>query len=263
MGRAPRARNLGLPHDGRRALSESVEARFQEQAESYDEETEWRAHPGILRTVCALAGRGPGKLVELGAGTGLVARVLEESGFTVMGVDISPAMLRRGQSRMTSAVVADAALVPFRPASFDGCVMRQLLHYVDDEVVCGCAYRLVRPGGWLVAAHVTVVDERDMEWWGEVKRFVQPLRRRVYSPSTIDQVVTKAGWRIEACRFITIVRRDSAGVFLSHVDEAERGRVAELIARAVRGAVHFKISWDGSSIAYTQGWYFVRARKDE
>lgn len=244
-------------------MSESVEARFQKQAESYDGETEWRAHPAILGTVRALAGIGPGRVVELGAGTGLVARVLEQSGFTVTGVDISPAMLRRGQSRMTSAVVADVAHVPFMPASFDGCVMRQLLHYVDDVVACGCAYRLVRTGGWLVVAHVTVVDERDIEWWAEVKRCVQPLRRRVYLPSTIEQVVTKAGWRIEACRFMTITRRDSAGVFLRDVDEAKRGRVCELLERAARGTVHFKLSWDGSSIAYTQGWYFARARKDE
>lgn len=65
-----------------------------------------RAAPAILSLLCD-AGVAPGSLViDLGCGSGVLAGELSKSGFSVIGVDISPAMVKLAQEE-----VADAAFV--------------------------------------------------------------------------------------------------------------------------------------------------------
>ena len=52
-------------------------------------------------------------VLEVGIGTGIVALALRQLGFTVVGVDLSPAMAQRARRRLGPVVaVADAAQLP-------------------------------------------------------------------------------------------------------------------------------------------------------
>lgn len=96
-----------------------------------------------------------GLVLDVGCGTGRLARALGELGYEVWGVDISLGMLGqfvgRGAGR---AVVADATNLPFFDGSFDLTVCVALLHHIAHPARVAATIRemvrVTRPGGWVV-----------------------------------------------------------------------------------------------------------------
>src|SRR6266511_2558710 len=97
----------------------------------------------------------PGRVLEVGVGTGIVAAALRARGRQVHGVDLSAAMLRRALDRLGPTVVqADALALPVASAALDNVLFVAALHVIGD--VAGAvaeAARVLRPGGRLVAVY--------------------------------------------------------------------------------------------------------------
>jgi SAM-dependent methyltransferase len=100
--------------------------------------------------------RGRVRALDVGCGTGLFGRMLQEaSGGAVraFGVDVSrrAAAQARGRNGI-SVAVADLTRAPFAPASWDLITMFHVLeHAPDPGAMLDAARRLVAPGGALVA----------------------------------------------------------------------------------------------------------------
>lgn len=112
---------------------------------------------GVVESLGPVAGR---RILDLGCGKGRFSRPLRELGASVVGLDLSAAMLD-GASGI-DRVRASARRLPFGPASFDGVVAVEVFEHlaprsVDD--VCAEARRVLRPGGTLV-----VVDKNACSW---------------------------------------------------------------------------------------------------
>ena len=98
-----------------------------------------------------LLGEGPGRLVDLGCGGGAHAVEFTEHGWTVTGVDVSPAQLELARARGIDVVEADAAALPFDDASFDAAVSMFTHTDVEDfAALVRESARVLRPGGRLV-----------------------------------------------------------------------------------------------------------------
>lgn len=126
-----------------------------------------------------LMGAAPGThLLDVGAGTGDDVRALAAlSGplGRVIGVDISEAMIEtaRGRGGPGEFVVGDAQDLPFPDATFDACRSERVLaHVADPARAIGEMFRVVRPGGRVVAMEADfetlVIDAPD-----------RPLTRRI------------------------------------------------------------------------------------
>jgi len=111
--------------------------------------------------VCAEAGsRGGERVLDLGAGTGLVTLALAPRASSVTALDISPAMLDRLERHAASAgvdnvvpVVGDMRMLPFDDESFDLVASNYAFHHLDDEakeLALSEARRVLVPGGRLV-----------------------------------------------------------------------------------------------------------------
>lgn len=109
----------------------------------------------------ALAGRPLGRLLDIGTGTGRIAKILAPQAEHVVGLDRSPEMLRLARSRLQDLpadkwelVQGDFGALPFPPASFDTVVFHQVLHYAAEPAwPLDEAARVCRPGG-----RVAIVD---------------------------------------------------------------------------------------------------------
>ena len=114
-----------------------------------------------LDLMSPMAGR---SVLEVGCGNGvLLARLAEAVGIngSVVGIDHSEIFVAEAQAKVNSAGCAaivtvqqaDAYDLPFSEASFDlAHCERVLMHLEDPSAALAEMMRVVRPGGWIVAA---------------------------------------------------------------------------------------------------------------
>jgi len=93
----------------------------------------------------------PLRVLDLGAGTGLLTEVVRELGHQVLAVDPSAEMLAQLTARLpdVDAAVGSAESIPADDASVDAVVAGQAAHWFDAEPAAEEIRRVLRPGGVL------------------------------------------------------------------------------------------------------------------
>lgn len=132
------------------------------------------------------------RLLDLGCGLGgFTTRMQEAAGCPVVGLDISPTAVRKGQAaagaRAVSFVAADAGRLPFRQGAFDGVISSELLWYVlpSIEQMLREIAGILRDGG---------------DFW-VTQHFYQPGEQRygrdvMSGPEDCLALIRRAGFRI-------------------------------------------------------------------
>lgn len=151
------------------------------------------------------------RVLEVGCGTGRLARAIADRGTAVTAVDASPEMIRLARNRSSGAASIEFACgdfsdLPFDPGSYDGVVSVATLHHMSFPEAVARMKRLVAPGGvfvlhdlrsptgagdWL-ASGVAAVLNGDAGWW---------IRARVGARRAV-----RAAWREHGARerYLTI-----------------------------------------------------------
>ena len=136
-----------------------------------------------------LLGATPGRrILDVGYGLGddgaAIAKLVAPRG-AVVGVDSSRTMIEAARARHDgveglSFEIVDAAILPFEDARFDACRVDRVLQHVAEPVpVVGEMFRVLRPGGVLVAYdndwETLTVDATDRGLTRRFERLVRPL----------------------------------------------------------------------------------------
>ena len=124
-------------------------------ADAYD-----RSRPGYPAEAAAwLAGGAPARVLELGAGTGLLTTDLVALGHDVLATDPLEPMLRHLSTRLPGVrtAIASAEQIPLPSRSVDVVVSAQAFHWFDLERALPEVARVLRPGGEIAL----VWNERD------------------------------------------------------------------------------------------------------
>ncbi len=135
--------------------------------------------PARKRSLAYLADHPPLDVLVAGVGTGLDLPFLP-SQHRYVGVDLTPAMLRRavrrGAAARFRAVQGDVQRLPFADGAFDAAVLHLILAVVPHPEHCLAeAARVVRPGGPILVFD-KFLRHGEQGWW---KRMLNPLTRRV------------------------------------------------------------------------------------
>lgn len=125
-------------------------------------------------------------VLEVGVGTGRIARPLAEHGIQVVGVDVSPKMLRRlrdqlrpGQVR-PALILADAVALPFRSNSFAAILAFHVFHLVMPlERALEELRRVLAKGGKLIHENTRYGGER--HWDASQAKWQELMAARGYS----------------------------------------------------------------------------------
>lgn len=153
---------------------------------SFGQDPRWR------RFLVSRVGVGPSAhVLDVATGTAMVAReIVAATGARVVGLDLSPDMLRRGVAETSSAGMADRVRflqgdgqrLPFADATFDALTFTYLLRYVDDPAATLAELvRVVRPGG-AVAGLEFDVPKAPWSWaWWVYTRLAMPVVGRAVS----------------------------------------------------------------------------------
>ncbi len=125
--------------------------------------------------------------LDVGCGTGLSAIALLEISSKVVGMDSSAEMVALAPRDARIAYTVGAAeLLPFANAAFDLITISQVIHWLNPEAFLGDAYRVIRPGGWLIVydnffdCNQPRLGPEFQNWFGTyLSRYPKPHRREV------------------------------------------------------------------------------------
>jgi SAM-dependent methyltransferase len=214
-------------------------------AESYDRlrpaDANWRKLFELLVAEGDLAGR---RVLDVGCGTGQVARALTDIGARVWGIDPSSEMLARARETAPRAAFKEgrAEALPFKAGWFERAVFRLVLHLVDRSRALAEARRVLVPGGRVVAA--TFAPEHFERYWlNELFPAVLEIdRRRFPAPAELTRELEDAGFggvRIRALSQHGRIAREEAlerirGRFISTLRLLEEDDFATGLRRAER-----------------------------
>ncbi|MFF9767991.1 class I SAM-dependent methyltransferase [Streptomyces sp. NPDC014636] len=175
---------------------------YEKEADGYDASRGGEARAeAAAHAVLGLIPGGPGRLLDLACGTGIVTRrfAAARPGLRVTGADLTPAMVRMASARLPGAIVrADSRRLPFPDGTFDAVTSIWLLHLLPAAedvraVVAECA-RVLRPGG----VYVTTVDKASAHDVGsdiDVVLAARPRRPVPDAAGTVTAHATRYGLR--------------------------------------------------------------------
>lgn len=101
----------------------------------------------VSELLLGLLGDGPGRVLDAGCGSGLLATPLQVHGWEIVGVDLSAAQLSIAVSRLPVAR-ADVTALPIRPSTLDAVVATHVHTDLPDFAAAVAeSARVLRPGG--------------------------------------------------------------------------------------------------------------------
>jgi ubiquinone/menaquinone biosynthesis C-methylase UbiE len=108
-----------------------------------------------------------GRVLECGAGTGLLLERISRFAGSAVGIDLSPGMLEKARARGLDVREASVTAIPFKDASFDvTCAFKVLAHVPELGRALAEMARVTRPGGVVLAEFYNPLSLR-----GLIKRF--------------------------------------------------------------------------------------------
>ena len=100
------------------------------------------------------------KILEVGIGTGAVAKIISNRIGSLTGIDISKEMISNIDHPNIEAILADVKSLPFNSETFDLIYMRNVLHYIDQpekgfSEICRC----MKPKAYFLLSQVVPPDD--------------------------------------------------------------------------------------------------------
>jgi ubiquinone/menaquinone biosynthesis C-methylase UbiE len=170
----------------------------------------------------------PGKILDLGCGTGEIAAAIDRIGYQVTACDFAEEMIEVARSSHTGTGVnwiclkPDWKVLPFKDGSFDGIVASSVFEYLlDVQAVAAELARVLRPEGVML---LTVPNPRNVvrkiEAWARPVLLSHHNPRWLYRVRQIDSYATYLrlsqnrfeghGWQsvLKTAHFVPMDERD-------------------------------------------------------
>lgn len=106
-----------------------------DQAADFFDQTRGPPPQAMNQLICTLANelKGRRSILDVGVGTGRIAKPLQDQGWDIIGVDIAGRMLEKAVEKGTRNLLrSDACRLPFRDRTFDASVCIHVLHLIGE-----------------------------------------------------------------------------------------------------------------------------------
>ena len=137
------------------------------------------------------------RVLDVGSGTGVpIARYLVQTGFDVVGIDLSKAMVSTAKENVPGATFdqKNMAAIDFPPESFDGLISCYAIIHVPRERHAGIFqsfHRILKPQS------IMLVSVASWEWEEIADYLGVDMFWSHYSPSKTESLIISAGFNIE------------------------------------------------------------------
>lgn len=239
-----------------------VHQHFNKRAETYNHSANWVTDEVLLQKICALAQIRDGwRILDLATGTGKVAQALKGKNREVIGLDITPDMFDQNES-VDELIIGTAHHMPFASDHFDLIVCRQGLQFMDLSLVYPELFRVLKPGGFVVLAHLTSFSNADEEETFLTQRLRNSARVNFFRKTDIPQGLRRLGFQV--LKVEDHGSREEAVAWLQNGAVTEE-EIEQAIGIYRNSNYEFKrlhqLEFDGSKIFETMNMQLVKAVK--
>ena len=192
---------------------DSIRSEFTHQSQTFNVAPAMRSAETLQALIDAMPTGSDQRWLDAACGSGLVARALAPRVGSVLGVDLTEAMIdlarreaRREGLANAEFALGDATRLELPDSLFDGAVTRFSLHHIPlpGRMVAEMA-RVVRPGGAVMLAdHVHADDHDGAHWQEEIERLRDPSHWSCLTHRTIQELGRRTGLEPEAERVVPI-----------------------------------------------------------
>ena len=164
----------------------------------------------------------PGRLLDVGTGSGWLLEHMSALGWKAEGLDFDPRAIELARARGLTVHRGGLLDARFAPESFDAVTMSHSIEHVHDPVAwLSEARRILRPGGRLAIATPNTrsfLHRRFGEHWFPLE---PPRHLHLFNRQALESALRKSGFR--QFRLFTS-SRDAAGVFFASHAIRKSGR---------------------------------------
>lgn len=154
----------------------------------------------------------PGRLLEVGCGSGRFLNRMRDAGWTVQGIDFDPGAAAHVERKYGIHVsVGSLADMHFPDAAYDVVAMSQVIEHVHDPLaLLKQCHRVLRPGGRLVITTPNALSLAH-RLYGRCWRGLEPPRHlHVFTPTALERSARAGGFGQLQLRTLSA---ESAGIY--------------------------------------------------
>jgi SAM-dependent methyltransferase len=205
----------------------SIRDEFAHQADSFARSPTMSLAETLDAVVDLVPAEPEARWVEIACGPGLIARAMSPRVGSVVGIDLTPAMVEKASAEAAAAGVenvgfelGDATALDLPDDAFDGAITRFSVHHIPAPVrMLEEMRRVVKPGGFVVVAdHVTDDAGEAAAWHEQIERLRDPSHWACLTPSRMAALGERAGLEPDLDRVVPFtidfdewLRRGSGG----------------------------------------------------
>jgi 2-polyprenyl-3-methyl-5-hydroxy-6-metoxy-1,4-benzoquinol methylase len=144
-----------------------------------------------------LAHNKPGKLLEVGCGTGIFLDRMRSRGWDVQGLEVDPEASKIAEATFGVPVFAGTLEEANYPnANFDAVTMNHVIEHVHDPATLLLAsYRVLKQGGCLVVVTPNIKSFGHNRFGQNWRDLDPPRHLHLFSRSTLESIAKKAGFQ--------------------------------------------------------------------
>lgn len=188
-----------------RARYQSVDAVFSKEvyqqqfgvrSKNWHQSARWITDQDILGAhAAAFTGPSDALLLDVCCGSGVVGASFRGKVGRIIGLDLTPEMIRMAETRLDEVVQGDVYDLPFADASFDAVCNREVLHLLPrPERPVAQVYRVLKPGGQFIVGQLLPYGPADTPWFFRVLKKKQPLFFNNFTEDDMRALLTGAGF---------------------------------------------------------------------
>ena len=187
----------------------TAKEQFDKQASEYNAQWNLWSEEALNAMLYAAEPQPTDHVLDVATGTGFTALAFAPLVQSVIGLDVSPGMLRQAEAYAAERGIANAVFqegaaesLPFADASFDLVTCRIAPHhFLSVPRFLAETTRVLKPGGRFVLADTTVPDARPEAagWQNAVEALRDPSHVNNYTPGGWREMTEAAGMTVSEC----------------------------------------------------------------